>query len=108
MHYAGCCMVVLVKIRILCYQKIHCMAKQQKTQKQMKVEDAFHNSSVSFHELILKIKEQDALITSLKDNITLLKRQLALQETIFGKMYEFTGQLQQQMNLSTQDVRPQA
>ena len=71
----------------------------------MKVEDAFHNTSVSFTELFQKINERDALITAQKENISLLKRQLALQETIFGKMYEFFIQLQQQMNTSAQDAR---
>ncbi len=81
------------------------MAKQPKSQLQMKVEDAFHNTSVSFTELFQKINERDALITAQKENISLLKRQLALQETIFGKMYEFFIQLQHQMNTSAQDAR---
>jgi hypothetical protein len=70
----------------------------------MKVEDAFHNTSVTFNELFQKIKERDALITAQKENITLLKRQLALQETIFSKIYEFTCQLQQQMSLTAQEA----
>jgi hypothetical protein len=81
------------------------MAKQVKTQKEMKVEDAFHNTSVTFNELFQKIRERDALITAQKENIVLLKRQLALQETIFSKMYEFTSQLQHQMNMTTQGAK---
>jgi hypothetical protein len=85
--------------------KLHYMAKQVKTDKEMKVEDAFYNSSVSFNELFQKIRERDALIISQKENIVLLKRQLALQETIFSKMYEFTSQLQQQMNMTSQEAK---
>ncbi len=68
----------------------------------MKVQHRFHNTSVSFNELFEKIRERDALITAQKENITLLKRQLALQETILSKMDAFTSQLQQQMNMSAQ------
>jgi hypothetical protein len=60
----------------------------------MKVEDAFHNTSVTVNELFQKIRERDALIKAQNENITLLKGQLALQETIFSKMYAFTSQLQ--------------
>jgi hypothetical protein len=81
------------------------MAKQVKSQKKMKVEDAFHNSSVNYNDLFGKIKERDALITAQKENITLLKRQLAMQETIFSKLFEFFCQVQQQMNLTAQDAK---
>jgi threonine synthase len=49
--------------------KYHIMAKQVKSQKEMKVEDAFHNTSVSFNELFQKIRERDALITSQQETI---------------------------------------
>jgi predicted translin family RNA/ssDNA-binding protein len=81
------------------------MAKQVKSQKEMKVEDAFYNSSVNYSDLFGKIKERDALITAQKENITLLKRQLAMQETIFSKLFEFFCQMQQQMNLTAQDAK---
>ncbi len=81
------------------------MAKQVKSQKEMKVEDAFYNSSVNYNDLFGKIKERDALITAQKENITLLKRQLAMQETIFSKLFEFFCQVQQQMNLTAQDAK---
>jgi hypothetical protein len=80
--------------------KKHNMAKQVKTQKEMKVEDAMYNTPVTFKELFQKIRERDALIKAQNENITLLKRQLALQETVFGKMYEFTSQLQQSRYLA--------
>jgi hypothetical protein len=38
------------------------------------------------------------LIAAQQENITLLKRQLALQQTVFEKLYGFAGQLQQQMH----------
>jgi hypothetical protein len=44
--------------------KKHNMAKQTKSQKQMKVEDAFHNTSATFNELFQKIRERDALIVA--------------------------------------------
>jgi hypothetical protein len=81
------------------------MAKQTKTQKEMKVEDAMYNTSVTVNELFQKIRERDALIKAQNENITLLKRQLALQETVFSKMYEFTSQLQQQMDMTAQEAK---
>lgn len=81
------------------------MAKQVKTDIEMKVEDAFYNNSVLYQELFQKIRERDALIEAQKENISLLKRQLALQETIFGKMYEFFCQIQQQMNSTAQTAK---
>jgi hypothetical protein len=63
------------------------MAKQVKSQQQMKVEDAMDNSSVTINDLFQKIREQDAMITLQKENITLLKQQLALQEIVFSKLY---------------------
>jgi hypothetical protein len=76
--------------------------------KEMKVEDAMYNTSVTFNELFQKIRERDALIKAQTENITLLKRQLALQETVFSKMYEFTSQLQQQMDMTAQDAKKAA
>jgi hypothetical protein len=88
------------------------MAKQTKSQKQMKVEDAFHNTSVTFKELFQKIRESDALIIAQKENITLLKRQLALQDTAVSKLYEFISQLQQSRylaaDLTAQDAKKPA
>jgi hypothetical protein len=55
--------------------------------------------------LFQKIRKQTAIIATQKENIALLKRQLALQETVFSKMYEFTSQMQQQMNMSAQDAK---
>jgi hypothetical protein len=42
-------------------------------------------------DLFAKIMGQHALINIQKKTITLLKRQLALRATVFGKMYEFTS-----------------
>jgi hypothetical protein len=76
------------------------MAKQAKTQQQMKVKDAMYNGSVTINDLFQKIREQDAMITLQKENITLLKRQLALQDTAVSKLHEFISQLQQSRYLS--------
>jgi hypothetical protein len=40
-----------------------------------------------------------------KENITLLKRQLALQDTVFSKLYEFISQLQRQMDMTAQNAK---
>jgi hypothetical protein len=76
------------------------------------VKNPFHNTSVTSNELFQKIRERDALIEAQNENITLLKRQLALQETVFSKMYEFTSQLQQSRllsgNMTAQDAKKAA
>jgi hypothetical protein len=76
------------------------MAKQTKSQKQMKVEDAFHNTSATFKELFQKIRERDAIIEAQQETITLQKRLLVLQDTAVSKLYEFISQLQQSRYLS--------
>ena len=85
------------------------MAKQVKSQKQMKVEDAMDNGSVTINDLFQKIREQDAMITLQKENITLLKRLLALQDTAVSKLHEFISQLQQSRylseNITAQDAK---
>jgi hypothetical protein len=81
------------------------MENQKKTDEEMKMEDALYNQSVLASELLQNVKERDALITVQKENIALLKRQLALQETVFSKMYEFISQLQQQMSMTAQDAQ---
>jgi hypothetical protein len=76
------------------------MAKQTKSQKQMKVEDAMYNTSVTFKELFQKIRERDALIEALTETITLQKRLLVLQDTAVSKLHEFISQLQQSRYLA--------
>ncbi len=78
------------------------MPEEQKTDEEMKMEDAVYNQSALLQDLFKKIREQDAMIALQTENIALLKRQLALQDTIFSKQYEFVCQLQQQMNMAGQ------
>jgi hydroxymethylpyrimidine pyrophosphatase-like HAD family hydrolase len=84
------------------------MQEEKMSDAEMKMEDAVYYQSKLAAELIKDVQERDALIAAQKDNITLLKRQLALQETVFSKMYEFTSQLQQQMDLTAQDAKKAA
>ncbi len=81
------------------------MENEKMTDQEMKLEDTVYNQSVLHSELIRFVQERDALIAAQKENITLLKRQLALQETVFSKLYEFTSQLQQMMNLTAQEAK---
>jgi phage FluMu protein gp41 len=81
------------------------MENEKMSDAEMKMEDAVYYQSKLAAELIKDVQERDALIASQKENIALLKRQLALQETIFGKMYEFFMQVQQQMNMTAQEAK---
>jgi hypothetical protein len=84
------------------------MKKEVKATKEEKMEDSLYYQSELSAELLKKVQERDAFIAAQSENITLLKRQLALQETVFSKMYEFTSQLQQQMNMTAQEAKRQA
>jgi hypothetical protein len=76
------------------------MPEEQKTDEAMKMEDSVYNQSVLLQDLFKKIREQDAMIALQKENMALLKRQLALQDIIFDKHYEFICQMQQSRYLS--------
>jgi hypothetical protein len=84
------------------------MKKEVKATKEEKMEDSLYYQSELSAELLKKVQERDAFIAAQSENITLLKRQIALQETVFSKMYEFTSQLQQQMNMTAQEAKKQA
>jgi hypothetical protein len=84
------------------------MKKEVKATKEEKMEDSLYYQLELSAELLKKVQERDAFIAAQSENIALLKRQIALQETIFSKTYEFFCQQQQLMNLSAQEAKTQA
>jgi hypothetical protein len=73
------------------------MADEVKTDEEMKMEDSLYNSSVLASDLFKKVTERDETIALLKENIVLLKRQIILQETVFGQFEQYFTKLRQQM-----------
>jgi hypothetical protein len=53
----------------------------------------------------LSYQEQAELLTLQGETIELQRRQLALQEVIFGKLFDFVQQLQQQWHTTEQDAK---
>jgi hypothetical protein len=52
----------------------------------------------------LSYQEQTKLLTLQGATIALQRRQLALQEVMFAKLHDFTGQLNQQMQSARKDA----
>jgi hypothetical protein len=73
------------------------MPSLKKSPGKAKPEKALRRQPAATAGLLKRSAGQEALIAAQQENIALLKRQLALQQTIFEKLYGFTGQLQRKM-----------
>jgi hypothetical protein len=81
------------------------MAEEQKTDEEMKIEDSLYNSSVLASDLFKDVKNRDEIIAVLKENITLLKRQIVLQEAVFGQFEQYFTKLRQNMFAAGIDMK---